>query len=323
VRKPDLADRVDMSTSGIIISIQRFSIHDGPGIRTTVFFKGCSLRCFWCHNPESIRPVQEIQFYPDRCIGCQECAAICGQQAHHFGDEGHTYDRAACIVCGQCVGICCAAAVELAGRRVTTDEVMAEVLADRAVYATSGGGVTLSGGEPVLQREFAQAILERSKYESLHTALETAGNCRWDDLAALLPLTDLVMMDIKHMDPVRHKQATGVTNERILANARRVAASGRPVIFRIPVVPTVNDCADAVEAVAEFVAALGQLGAAEQCRLHGVPQLELLPFHRLAGDKYRSLGLDYRAAGLEPPNKAHMAELTAAAARHNLTIRCR
>ena len=175
----------------------------------------------------------------------------------------------------------------------------------------------------MLQRAFAQAILERSKSEGLHTAIETAGNCRWEDLAALLPATDLVMMDIKQMDPVRHKQATGVTNERILSNARRVAACGRPVIFRIPVIPTVNDTPEAVRAVAEFVAELGRLGAAEQCRVHGVPQLELLPFHRLAGDKYRSLGLEYRAAGLVPPSKARMAELTAAAAQHNIVVSCR
>ena len=312
-----------MTATGTIISMQRFSIHDGPGIRTTVFFKGCSLRCFWCHNPESIRAGQEIQFYPDRCIGCQECAAVCGQKAHRFDDGDHLYDRNACIVCGQCVDICCATAVELAGRRVSADEVLREVLADRAFYARSGGGVTLSGGEPVLQRDFAQAILESCKREGLQTALETAGNCRWEDLAALLPVTDLVMMDIKHMDPVRHKQATGATNERILANARQVAAANCPVIFRIPVVPTVNDTVEAVGAVAAFVAELGRLGAAERCRAYGVPQLELLPFHRLAGDKYRSLGLAYRAGALAPPTKAWMAELTAVAAQHNIVVRCR
>ena len=312
-----------MTTTGTIINIQRFSLHDGPGIRTTVFFKGCSLHCFWCHNPEGIRPRPEIQFYPDRCIGCQECLAICPQGAHLFTNGTHEYKRSECIVCEQCVSICCTAAVELTGRRLSVEEVMNEVLADRAFYESSDGGVTLSGGEPVLQKQFAQAILERSQQEGLHTAIETAGNCRWEDLAALLPVTDLVMMDIKHMDPVRHKEATGVRNERILANAKRLATAGKPVIFRIPVIPTVNDTTEEIGAIAAFVHGLGELGVAERCREHDLPQLELLAFHRLASEKYRSLGLDYRAATLDPPSKTHMAELATAAAKEAVVVRCR
>ncbi len=319
--------------TGTVINVQRFSIHDGPGIRTTVFFKGCSLRCFWCHNPESIRPRPEIQFYADRCIGCRECLAICPQGAHSFDgassavgvtgvDGGHEYARDACIVCGQCVDVCCAEAVELTGRAMSVGAVMQEVLADREFYAKSGGGVTLSGGEPLLQREFAHAILARCQAAGVHTAIETAANCPWAYLEELLPVTELFMMDIKHMDPVKHKDATGVSNERILANAKRLAASGKPVLFRIPVIPTVNDTEEEIAAIAAFVSDLGALGVGAANRQHGLPQLELLTFHRLASDKYQSLGLDYRAASLEPPTKARMAELTQAAAQQGVQVRC-
>ena len=308
--------------TGTVINIQRFSIHDGPGIRTTVFFKGCSLRCFWCHNPESIRPQQEIQFYPGRCIGCQECLAVCPQGAHSF-EDGHEYARESCIVCGQCVDVCCTNAVELTGRRMSADEVLTEVLADRAFYETSGGGITLSGGEPLLQREFAHAILARCQEEGVHTAVETAANCPWSFLEELLPVVDLFMMDIKHMDPLKHKDATGASNERILANARRLASTGKPVLFRIPVVPTVNDTVQDISAIAAYVRELGELGVASVNRAQGLPQLELLAFHRLAADKYRSLGLDYRAATLEPPSKAHMKQLTRAAAQEGIEVHCR
>jgi pyruvate formate lyase activating enzyme len=320
-----------LSETGVILNIQRFSIHDGPGIRTTVFFKGCTLRCFWCHNPESIRPQPEIQFFPDRCIGCGECLAVCPQGAHEFEDDHHTYARHACIVCGQCVDVCYAAAVELTGRAMTVDEVMAEVLQDEAFYASSGGGVTLSGGEPVLQRDFAHALLAGCKARGLHTAIETAANCRWEDLAALLPVTDLIMMDVKHMDPNKHKEATGVSNRRILDNARRLASTGKPILFRTPVVPTVNDTPQEIAAIAQFVQGLVDLGSRRSVgqtevngHCHGtLPDYELLPFHRLASDKYRSLDLDYRASRLDPPSQELMAELVDVASGYGITVRGR
>jgi pyruvate formate lyase activating enzyme len=221
------------------------------------------------------------------------------------------------------VDVCCTNAVELTGKRVTVDEVLAEVLADRAFYETSGGGITLSGGEPLLQREFAHAILACCQQEGVPTAVETAANCPWSFLEELLPVVDLFMMDIKHMDPAKHKEATGVSNERILANARRLASTGKPVLFRIPVVPTVNDTAQEIGAIAAFVRELGELGVASVNRSQGLPQLELLAFHRLAADKYRSLGLDYRAATLEPPSKGYMKELTVAAEQAGIEVHCR
>lgn len=297
---------------GIIFDIQRFSVHDGPGIRTTVFLKGCPLRCFWCHNPEGIHPGLEIRFLPDRCIGCGECQAACPQGAHAFRDGVHLFHRELCQACGRCAEVCYAEALELVGRIMTVDEVIEEVLRDRVFYETSEGGVTLSGGEPLFQRDFARAILERCKAEGLHTAIETAAYARWEDLAALLPVTDLVIVDIKHMDPERHRLATGVSNEPILANARRLAQTEKPVLFRVPVIPTVNDTPEEIRAIAEFVHQLAGLRAGNGVSSPaGSIELELLPFHRMAASKYRSLGMEYRAASLVAPDKEEMAELAA------------
>ena len=203
---------------------------------------------------------------------------------------------------------------------MTVAEVMVEILADRAFYHNSGGGVTLSGGEPLLQDGFALALLERCKVEGLHTALETAANCRWERLAALLPLTDLVMLDLKHMDDEPHRMATGVSNQRILANARRLAELGRVMILRVPVVPGVNDSASNIVATARFVRELTLLGRANGHYVDFVPSLELLPFHRLSGQKYRNLGWEDRTTGIQPPRAARMSELTALAAEFGIPV---
>ncbi|MBI4532045.1 MAG: glycyl-radical enzyme activating protein [Candidatus Latescibacteria bacterium] len=294
--------------TGIVFNIQRFSIHDGPGIRTTIFLKGCSLHCFWCHNPEGIRLRPEIQFFPSRCINCGVCLDACQHGARIEHEGGMIYLREKCVACGACVETCYAGATVRVGKEMVVEQVVDEVLQDRAFYQTSGGGVTLSGGEPAIQRAFSQAILACCKAEGLHTAIETAGNCRWEDLIALLPVTDLVMMDIKHLNPGKHRAATGVSNERILAHARRLVQTDKPIIFRVPVVPTVNDTAEEITTIADFVRRLADLRSENG---HGVSllSLELLPFHRLAGDKYRSLGMDYHAGQLDPPTKEKMAEL--------------
>lgn len=290
-------------TSGVIFDIQRFSVHDGPGIRTTVFLKGCSLRCFWCHNPEGLRAQPEIQFEPERCIGCGECVQMCAHDAQHLARGERSYDRDACTVCGQCVDYCYAGGLSVVGRRVTVADVLAEVLPDAAFFRDSGGGVTLSGGEPVLQADFARDLLCACQAEGLHTALETAGHYAWARLEPLLPHLDLVMMDLKHMDPDQHRTATGVTNERIVANARALARTRVPLLFRVPVIPTVNDTPDAIAAIAGFVRELLDTRG-------GALALELLPFHRLAEQKYTSLGLDYPARAL-PSAVANMPELQA------------
>ena len=308
---------------GVVFSIQRFSIHDGPGIRTTVFLKGCSLRCFWCHNPEGIHPKPDIQFFPDRCIGCDECIRVCKHGAAIKVNDVRVYDREKCVVCGECVDTCYAGARVLTGKVMTVDEVVSDILQDRAFYETSGGGVTLSGGEPVLQPNFTHALLQRCKAEGLHTAIETCGNVRWEDEERMLPVTDLIMMDLKHMDSAKHRWATGAPNERILAAARKFAETDKPIIFRIPVIPTVNDTREEVAAVAVFVRELVDLRNRQRGNGNETISLELLPFHRLAGDKYRSLDMDYRARDLKAPAKELMAALANAAREYAIEVRSR
>lgn len=304
--------------SGLVFNIQRFSIHDGPGIRTTVFLKGCPLRCFWCHNPEGLRPKLEVQFTPSRCIGCGACVGACGHGAQELGELGRVYHREQCVRCGACVAECYAEALQLTGREMGAAQVLAEVRQDRAFYDSSGGGMTLSGGEPMLQADFTLALLQGAKAEGLHTAVETTTQTRWENLAAVLPWVDLFMVDIKHLDPRKHKAATGVSNHRILANIRRLAATDKPIIFRVPVVPTVNDtCAD-IGAIAGFVRGLAEARAGKGGGT-GI-SLELLPFHRLAEDKYTSLGLEYRAAGLMTPDKDRMGELVQAAREAGMPV---
>jgi pyruvate formate lyase activating enzyme len=307
------------SETGLIFNIQRFSIHDGPGIRTTIFLKGCPLRCFWCHNPEGLHKQVEIQFYSARCIQCGECARACPEGAQIVNPTERVYQRERCTACGQCVETCFAEGLQLVGKQVSAGEAVAEALRDRDFYASSGGGVTLSGGEPLLQPRFTFAVLAALQAEGVHTALETTTHCSWDTLSAALPLTDLFMVDLKHLDPARHQAATGVSNERILENTRRLAQTGKPIIFRTPVVPGVNDTPDEIHAIATYVRELGDLRADSGTGL----SLELLPFHHLADDKYTSLGLEYHAAHLTPPPKELMNALTEAARSTGIQVKGR
>jgi pyruvate formate lyase activating enzyme len=305
----------------LVFHIQRFSIHDGPGIRTTIFLKGCALGCFWCHNPEGRHPFLELQYFPSRCIACGECVRVCPSSAHEIADGVHQFLRDRCTTHGACVDVCCSGALEMNGRIMTADDVMREILQDRAFYLSSGGGVTLSGGEPGLNARFSSEILRRSKEEGLHTAVETCGYCSPEALRTLIPLTDLFMMDLKLMTAEKHAEATGNTNERILANARMLAMTDKPLIFRTPVVPTVNDGGAEFAGIVGFVRDLMALRSA-----HGntaTISYELLAFHKLGSDKYASLGMEYKASHIEPPTKEQMNTLLGIAGNAGIDARIR
>jgi len=296
-------------TRDLVFHIQRFSLHDGPGIRTTVFVKGCAMSCFWCHNPEGRHPFRELQYAADRCMSCGECVRVCPTGAHELHDGVHTFLRERCRSSAACVEVCCSGALTMAGREMTVDEVMREVVPDIPFYTNSGGGVTISGGEPGLSPGFVGGILAACKERGIHTAIETCGYCSWSALASLLPHTDLVMMDLKHMSPEAHREATGNTNERILANAQMLAMSSKRIIFRTPVIPAVNDTPEAIRQIVEFIGELIALRTRNGGASGVGISYELLTFHKLGSDKYRNLGVDYRAAELTPPTRQQMQAL--------------
>lgn len=267
--------------TGRIFDIQRFSIHDGPGIRTAVFFKGCPLCCAWCHNPESQSPRPQLLFYAHKCTGCGRCADVC--------PNTHT---PACTGCGRCVDVCRSGAREISGYEITPEEALRTVLRDRAFYETSGGGMTLTGGEPLAQPDFARELLRLCREQGVNTAVETGGFAPWEALEGLLPLLDHVYYDIKGIDPALHRRNTGVSNEVILANAGRLKQSGANVVFRMPYVPGFND---------------GEL-AAVRAFTEGFP-LQLMPYHATGAGKYAALGRDYPAAAAAAPTKAFMISL--------------
>ncbi len=267
---------------GIVFDIQRYSIHDGPGIRTTVFLKGCPLRCFWCQNPESQSKRLEVFLDKSKCTRCGKCVAVCSSGASTFGAESSVIDRSVCTGCGKCVEACPNRARRLVGKSMTTEEVMREVLRDVKFYNNAGGGVTLSGGEPTAQPAFAVSILKSSKESGLHTAIETCGYTRWSTMEKLLEYTDLVLYDIKHLDLAKHRTGTGKPNNPfILENAKKIA-SLKPMRVRVPLIPGFNDSSEDIRAIISFVKK--ELGSVE---------IDLLPYNYLAEGKYDMLDVPY------------------------------
>jgi len=282
--------------TGRIFDIQRFSIHDGPGIRTTVFMKGCPLRCIWCHNPESISTRLQLSFVPDRCIGCGHCFRCCPNGAHRMEGDRHVLDRALCKSCGACAEQCYAGALELVGRDATVGDVLDEVLRDKPFYDTSGGGLTLSGGEPLLQIDVAEALLAGAKEHGLHCSIETCGYADFAAIERLLPHTDLFLYDIKETDPARHVEYTGVTNERIVANLHALHDAGATILLRLPIVPGLNDRPDHFQNIALLAQGLPRLLA-----------VQIMPYHRLGTSKQERLGMEPSLPETAAPDKETVA----------------
>lgn len=289
---------------GRVLNIQRYSLHDGTGIRTLVFLKGCPLRCLWCSNPESQKRIPELGFISSRCVGAEVCGGAClsvcpiaGLQLN--GEDKPIIDRQACNACDLCAKVCYEGALKAVGRDMSVDDVLAEVEKDRPFYRRSGGGVTIGGGEPLMQYRFTSALLEAAHGVYLHTALETCGHAPWEHFEPVLKDVDLLHIDFKHIDPVRHKELTGQSNELIIANLRRVPSLKSPeeVIVRIPVIPGCNDSTENIREMANFLVDLG------------FKQIELIPYHRMGLSKYAQYDMVYPLPECEPPSESDMARL--------------
>lgn len=283
--------------AGLIFDIRRFSVHDGPGIRTTVFLKGCPLSCWWCHNPEGLHSRINLMLYPERCIQCEECIHACPHGAISREGDAIRTSPVLCRACGACVDYCAAEARSLAGRRMTTTEVAREIEKDRVFYDESGGGVTFSGGEPFSQPRFLEAMLDGCRARSIHTAVDTCGHAEPDLVLRLAEKVDLFLFDLKLIDPAAHKKYTGISNELILSNLAALANLGKPITVRFPVIPGINDGTDDIHRMIEFLSHLG------------LAHLDLLPYHPMAREKYQRLGMPFRLEELKAPTAERLWEI--------------
>ena len=279
--------------------MQRFAIHDGPGIRTLIYMKGCPLKCLWCSSPQTQKPSTEILHIELNCKKCGSCIEVCSNNAITISDKnGIQIDRKLCKSCGECVETCLNQALKLAGNKVTVEELFKEVNKDSPFYRRSNGGITVGGGEPTMQHEFVTAFLKRCKQIYIHTAMESCGYVKWEYLEKLLEHLDLVYFDIKHMDPLVHKELTGVSNELILENIKKASAL-RPVIIRIPVATGLNDSDENILATARFATGLGS----------NLQRIEILPYHKFGTHLYDQLGIEYKLKDVDPPSDERMEKL--------------
>ena len=275
---------------GITFDLSRYCLNDGPGIRTTVFLKGCPLRCIWCHNPESQRMTPEILFSQSSCVNCGACSAVCPNKCHRLGDL-HIFDRSECIACGKCAEACAKKALRIVGREFTAEEIISEVLKDKTFYATSGGGMTVSGGEPLLQVEFLERLLTLARKEAIHTAVETCGFAPQESFERIAPLTDCFLFDYKETNSEKHKKFTGKDRSLINENLAFLNGIGANIILRVPLIPGYNDSLENIEGIRETVK-----------KYPSIRKIEVLPYHPLGVSKEKELGWQ-KEDTIEVPDK--------------------
>ena len=294
---------------GLVFDIKRYAINDGPGIRVTIFLKGCPLACRWCHNPESISPRVQKMYTESKCIGCGECVKICPQQACELTPEGIVTDDSLCIRCGQCAQACPALATEMSGRYESVADLLEVIEAERPFFDQSGGGVTFSGGEPLMYPGFLKEILDACGRLQIHRTVDTSGLAKTKNLLDVAKSTDLFLYDLKLMDSKKHKEWTGAGNKRILQNLEALANSGADIQIRIPLIKGVNADDVNIEATAAFVATLS--GPSKK--------ISLLPFHDVAEGKFAKLGQDYESYPMAAPDAEDLARVIARFAAHGLS----
>ena len=293
--------KADTSIQGLLLDIDKFASHDGPGIRTTVFLKGCPLSCVWCHSPESRLSAPELLYQSERCNGCHLCIETCPRNALSMGHWGErdvaVLDSSQCNTCGKCVEVCYPGALKLAGKTVSVGDLVSQVEKDLPFFRSSRGGVTLSGGEPARQFEFSYNFLLGCQERGIHTALETTGYARWDVMSALASVADLLLYDVKFIDEGLHHRYTGVPNRLILDNLRKLAKNNHEIHVRVPCIPGVNDSVQQIRATAQFVAEIG------------IESIVLLPYNGAAGAKYEWIGLAFELEGKETQSDEYMSQL--------------
>lgn len=281
---------------GKIFDIKQFAVHDGPGIRTTVFFKGCPLNCWWCHNPEGISPGDDIFFYKTKCIGCGTCIEVCPENAIKQ-EDAISIDRDKCTSCGICADNCPSDALKNAGRTVTSDEVIAEIRKSIIFYDSSNGGVTFSGGEPLMQPEFLKDLIDGCREEEIHITLDTSGHVDTDTFESIIDDVDLFLYDLKIMDDEKHKKYTGTSTDKVLKNLKLLSKKGKEVIIRFPVIPGITDTDENIEKIIDFLS-----------DIKNVSEIDILPYHNVE-EKYKKLGKEYKLNVVKSPDESKIKQI--------------
>lgn len=284
-------------TIGTIFNIQKYSVHDGPGIRTTVFFKGCPLKCWWCHNPESQSIKHEVMFFQERCTGCGICVRRCAEDAIKIDNMLPVTDELKCKLCGKCTDFCPNNAREYVGKDITVQDLMKEIIKDEVFYEESNGGVTFSGGEPLLHVEFLLEVLKACKHRGIHTAIDTSGFAAYENFEKIADYVDLFLYDIKLMNNEKHIKYIGVENDLIIENLKKLSNRGANIFVRMPIIAGVNDDDEHIDEAVKLLSKINLI------------QVNLLPYHKMGMDKYRRLEMDYKLSGMEKPTDERMEEI--------------